>query len=917
MKKFLSFLSFLIGSYTIPIQAQENAPLFSIQFNQTDLKTALSGLEQKSMLPFYYADSWLDSTRITADFEHATLHEILTKVLASTRLYPIIYRDRVILSRDNPIVQKFAALESPNARSETANSRIFARENELNLNENIQKAPIEIGNKTLMIPGKSVTLAGYIREKKNGEPIVGALVYVENPFRAISTNSFGYYSLTLSAGLHVLKTQFAGMKPTQTGTLLYSDGKLDIELEEDVISLNEILVESDRDLNVSGVQMGLERIDVKTIKNIPKILGENDLIQVTLTLPGVQTIGEGASGFHVRGGNSDQNLVLLNEAPIFNTSHFLGFFSVFNADVIKKTELHKSSIPARYGSRLSSILDIQMKDGNVKKFSGQGGLGPVTGRLSLEIPLVKEKTSLILAGRTTYSDWVLNLVPDEALRNSRASFYDAVLRLSHQINENNSLYLSSYLSQDKFRLSSDSLFSYRNFNASFQWRHNFNNKFYGVLSTAYSQYDYTLDYQAIPVDAFELGFKIRETDLRLDLGYYQGNVHRFDFGLVNKFYVLEPGYIQSLGEESLVSRREIDQEQGLESALYFSDQIDLNERFSLNLGIRYSWFGAFGPAQVFDFQSDSPRELSNIVDSTDFQSAQIIKTYHGPEWRMAARYALNSETSLKLSYNRTRQYIHRLSNTISVAPTDTWKLSDTHIAPQIADQISLGIYKNFNGNNIETSLEIYYKKLNNLLDYKVGSDLILNENLATDVLQGRGKAYGVEVLLRKKSGKLNGWISYTFSRTFLKLDGDFQVERVNNGNFFPANYDKPHNISIISNYRLTQRYSFSANFTYSTGRPITFPIGNYQIAGGNVILFSQRNQFRIPDYYRLDLGINIEGNHKIKKLAHSFWSISVYNVLGRKNPYSVFFVIEEGRIQGRKLSVFGAPIPTITYNFSF
>ena len=912
MKNKLLIIYFILGLNTA-LFAQDNR-LFSFQFNQILLEDAIVQIEKKSQLKFYYAPVWLDSIDVDTSFTNQSLDNIIAGLLSKTRLYHIIFQKSVILSQDQPIVDDFAALKS----SENNNAfQVFSREKNLVNDDTQEEIPVEIGNKALMVPGKDVSLAGYVREQKNGEPIVGALVYIENPFRAVNTNAFGFYSLTLPSGLLEIKTQYAGMQSISQRILLYTDGKLDLDLEEDVISLKEVIVESDRDINVSGTQMGLERIDVKNMKNIPKILGENDLIQVTLTLPGVQSIGEGASGFNVRGGNSDQNLILLNDAPIFNTSHFLGFFSVFNADVIKKTELYKSSIPARYGSRLASTLEIQMKDGNQKEFSGSGGIGPVTGRLSLEMPIVKDQTSLILGGRTTYSDWVLNLIPDEELKNSQASFFDAVARVNHQLNENNSLSLTVYGSQDKFRLSSDSLFSYRNLTSSLQWRHTFNNKFFGILTGAYSQYDYEVDFQGVPVDAFELGFKIQELDTRLDFSFYQGKNQRYDFGIVSKYYRLEPGFINSLGNESLVNRKEIEREQGLETAIYFSDQIDIGSQFSLNLGLRYSWFGALGPGQGFRFQENSPREVSSILDTTNYSNNQLIQSYHGPEWRIAARYSFNAESSLKLSYNRTRQYIHQLSNTISVSPTDTWKLSDEHIQPQIADQVSMGFYKNFLGNTIETSLEVYYKRLDNLLDYKVGSDLILNDNLATDVLQGRGKAYGFEVLLRKKNGKFNGWLSYTFSRTLLKFDSPFTVERINQGSFFPANYDKPHSINLITNFRLTQRYSFSANFTYSTGRPITFPVGNFQLSGGNIILFSDRNQFRIPDYYRLDLGINIEGNHKIKKLAHSFWSISVYNVLGRKNPYSVFFIIEDGEVQGRQLSVFGAPIPTITYNFSF
>ncbi len=606
----------------------------------------------------------------------------------------------------------------------------------------------------------------------------------------------------------------------------------------------------------------------------------------------------------------------LNEATIYNPSHFLGFFSVFNADAIKTSEIYKSGIPAQYGGRLSSIFDMQLKDGNQNKFSGNGGIGPVSAKLTLEVPINKEKTSLIFGGRTTYSDWVLRQVPPSMLHDASAAFYDVVGRLTHKFNENNSIAVSYYYSRDKFSLGNDSLYSYANSLTSVQWRTSINRNLHSQLNLTHSSYNYNIDYQKIPQNAFDLGFNIKESNLKWDLNYYKG-MHKLDFGVQSKLYDLNPGFINPSGSLSLVKSQQVQLERGLENAVYVADNFEISPKLQLYAGLRFSSFTALGPRTIYSYAAGESKENASIIDSTMYKQNQPIVTYLGPEYRFSARYSLPAQSSIKVSYNRTRQYLHMLSNTVSVSPTTTWKLSDPNVLPQLADQISGGFYKNLANSSIEASVEVYYKWLYHVIDYKTGSELILNKHIEQDILQGSGKAYGIEFLLRKRNGKLNGWLSYTYSRTFLKMNGLTNAEKINNGNYYPANYDKPHDVSVVLNYKLTRRYSLSTNFIYNTGRPITYPVGQYEFGGGYKINYSDRNQFRIPDYIRLDIGVNIEGNHKVKTVVHGFWSISIYNVLGRANPYSIYFKSENGVIQGYKLSIFGAPIPTITYNFKF
>jgi hypothetical protein len=913
MKKVFCVLTFLVS---LSCHAQTGDSLFSFSFDKVSFEKFVTEVEAATDYKFFYIKSWVDTLVVSAEIKDGEIRDVLEQALKDTKVQFYITGNRIILTNNVPIIESNVSFE-PSARTSTLQEVNYSFTQEDLQQEEAEKLAdpiIQIGIKQAFYSNEKFTLSGYIKEEKSGEPVSGASVYVKGA-SGTTSNPAGFYMITLSQGSHDLFVQFTGMKTLKQRVIVYGEGKLNFNLKEEIIALQEVLVQSDADLNVNNVQMGSVTLDMKQLKNVPKVLGENDILKVALTTPGVKTIGEGSAGLNVRGGNADQNLILMNDAPVYNPSHFLGFFSIFNADVIKSSELYKSGIPVQYGGRLSSLFNIQTKDGNLKKFSGQGGIGPVASRLSLEVPLVKDKTSLMIGSRTTYSNWVLRLLDDSNLKNSNASFYDVVGRLTHHVNEKNSIHLSAYYSKDKFNLSTDSLFSYHNFLGSLQWRHT-GNRQQSTLTISRSNYQYNLRYLAVPQNAFNLGFDIGESNFKWDFSKYLGK-HTIDYGIQGKLYNVSPGKREKASAESIVESKNLLKETGVENAVYLADNFEISPKFSVYGGIRYSMFSALGPADVYQYRAGAARDESTVIDTLSYGNRQIVKTYSAPEWRASIRYTFTNSTSVKASYNRTQQYIHMLSNTISVTPTNTWKLSDPNIKPQQGDQFSLGFYKNIRNNSIETSVEVYYKNIKNILDYKIGSELLLNDNLETAVLQGKGKAYGAEFLLRKKTGKLNGWISYTYSRTFIQMNSPIESERVNNGAYFPANYDKPHDFNLVSNYRITRRYSMSFNFVYNTGRPITYPVGLYKLGNGYRVHYSDRNAYRIPDYVRFDLGFNIEGNHKVKKLAHGFWSISIYNLFGRRNPYSIFFVSKGEEIKAYKLSVFGAPIPTITYNFSF
>jgi len=774
----------------------------------------------------------------------------------------------------------------------------------------------EIGPKTNTIKKGNSTIAGYVRDTKTGEAITGAAVYIDNPPVGVVTDQFGYYSFNLPNGRHVIKITSVGMKETKRQIMLYSDGKLNIDLQEYVPSLKSVIVTAEKLSNIKGLQMGVDRLNIKTIKQIPVVFGEADVLRTVLTLPGVTSVGEASTGFNVRGGAADQNLVLFNNATVYNPSHLFGFFSAFNPDLVKDVDLYKSNIPEKYGGRLASVLDITSRDGNKKKFSGSGGISPLTTRLVLEGPLDNGKTSFLVGGRTTYSDWLLKLLPDE-YKNSSASFYDLNLNLTHEFNSKNTLYLMGYMSNDQFRLNSDTLYKYSNKNANITWKHIFDNKLYGTLTAGYDRYQYSISSTQNPVNGYIYSFNINQANLKTDFNYAMNSKHTIDFGLNSILYKLHPGSYLPDGSKSLVASDVLQSEQALESALYLGDKFTITPNLSVNGGIRYSIYNYLGAHDVYNYAPGLPLEVQNIVDTTSYGSGKVIKTYQGPEFRFSLRYALTDNASFKASYNTQRQYIHVISNTISISPTDIWKLSDPNIKPQTGDQYSLGFYHNFNNNIIETSVEVYYKHIQNYLDYKSGAQLTMNPHIETDVVTTKGKAYGAEFLIKKSTGRLNGWISYTYSRTLLQEDDPLAGQTINNGNYYPANFDRPNNVNFIGNYKFSHRFSISLDANYSTGRPITLPVAIYYLAGSERVFYSERNQYRIPDYFRTDFSMNIEGNHKIKKFKHSSWTIGVYNLTGRKNPYSIYFVQQNGVIQGYKLSIFGTAIPYITYNFKF
>jgi hypothetical protein len=927
MRLKISILFYFICIFSSFSLRAQNVPqaLISGDFQQSSMEEFAKKIESQSPFHFYFNASDVESISITLSFKNAHLNSVLDEVFKNSDLHYAIDRE------NNVFVTKGYALPTElgtgffNPGTERVEQKLedvakkpkeINEEKQLVQQISVDNKIYDIGIKVNEIPKGTANIAGYIRDSKTGEAISGALIYVEKPHIQVTSDQFGYYSISLAAGKHILNIIAPGKFDAKRQIVLYSDGKLNVDMNEKILQLKEVKIELGKERNVRSTIMGVNKLDIVSMKQIPTAFGEVDVLRAVLSLPGVKSVGEASTGLNVRGGATDQNLILFNGANIFNPSHLFGFFSAFDPDVIKDVTLYKSSIPANFGGRISSVLDINSLDGNDKKISGSAGIGPLTGKITLEGPIIKDRTTFVAGVRATYSDWLMKLLPDEYNRSS-ASFKDATLHISHKVNSKNNIYLNGYISGDKFNLNSDTTYKYENKNANIRWKHNFNNRFYGVLTAGVDHYMYEVGGNDNPVNAYKLSYSINQFKANADFSYFLNNKHKLAFGVSSLYYNIHSGSFNPSGKESLIIPDEIEAEQALESAVYLSDQYNITTNLSVEAGVRLSAFNYFGPKSIYQYAPGLPRQESNILDTQYFPAGKLIKTYATPEYRASVRYSLTDNSSVKASYNTLSQYIHMLSNTTAISPTDMWKLSDPNIKPQQGSQVSLGFYKNFKSNTIETSVEFYYKWFRNYLDYKSGAQLIMNHHIETDVFSTIGKSYGVELLVKKATGKLNGWIAYTYSRSLIRQNDPLAGEIINEGDYYPSNFDQPHNATLIGNYRITHRFSVSLNVTYSTGRPITLPVAVYDYAGSARLLYSNRNEYRIPDYFRTDFSVNIDGNHKVHQLTHNSWTVGVYNFTAQKNAYSVYFVSQNGTIKGYKLSIFGTAIPFITYNIRF
>lgn len=763
------------------------------------------------------------------------------------------------------------------------------------------------------------TISGYVKDSKNGEALIGVTVFKKNSQVGTVTNPYGFYSLTLPAGNDTLMFSFIGYKTIFKSIDLTANQTINIELSDEGTETAEVVITAEKeDANIKSMEMSVAKLDIKQIQKMPALLGEVDIIKSIQLLPGVTTVGEGASGFNVRGGNIDQNLVLMDEAPVYNSSHLFGFFSIFNPDAVKDVKLIKGGIPAQYGGRASSVLDIRMKEGNSKKMEVNGGIGTIFSRLSIEAPILKDKASFIIAGRRSYIDVLAKPIlakrqPD--LKDAKFYFYDLTAKFNWRVNDRNTVFASGYFGRDVF--GAGFKFNWGNSTATVRWNHIFNSKLFMNLSTFYSNYQYNLGFSdAGTGQAFDWTSNIINYSLKPDFTYYLNSKNTIKFGAQAILFTFKPGDASITATDGSKSKILLDNQYGTEYALYIDNEQKLAPRLTLQYGIRWSMFNYLGKGTKYNYRDTIPNESKPFESEEKFSNGKIIKSYNNPEPRLAVNYTINDKSSIKLGYNRMSQYLHIVSNTAASTPLDIYTPVTNNVKPLISDQVTLGYFRNFKDNMFETSAEVYYKDLQNQLDYVDNSDLLLNKYLEADLIQGKGRAYGFELYLKKAKGKLNGWVSYTLSKT------ERQVIGLSNNDWFLSKYDRTHNINTVLIYDLNKRLSFSGNFVFMTGTPATFPNVKVELQGYNIPYNTQgtRNNYRNTPYHRADIGIT----YNFKKNDHRRYKqtivLSVYNLYNRRNAFSIYFRqgINDPTInEAVRYSVVGSIIPAITYNFKF
>lgn len=773
------------------------------------------------------------------------------------------------------------------------------------------------------------TMSGYVRDASNGEELIGVNIVIPELQSGTTTNAYGYYSLSVPPGEYTVRFQYIGYQTHSEKVNLRENYHFNLEMNASSTQLEEVEITDEKiDQNVTSVEMSVSKLDAKEIQKVPQLLGETDVIRTLTLLPGITTVGEGANGFNVRGGAADQNLILLDEAPVYNSSHLFGFFSIFNADAVKDVKVYKGGIPAEYGGRLSSVVDVRQKEGDSKKFAFNGGLGLLSSRLLVESPIVKDKASFMVAGRRSYLDVFLGLSSDPDISQNTLYFYDLNTKVNWRLSDKDRLFLSGYFGRDVFGIRNLFGFDWGNATGTLRWNHVYSDKLFSNLTLIYSDYNYTIGTPEEDSTSFKLTSRIRDYHLKNSFNYYINSNNRIDFGIDIIGYQFNPGKI-----EASFNNIELQKEYAIEPNIYISHELKLNTRLTVQYGLRYSSFYQLGKLKSVNYQDPINPTEGNSIDTTFYESGELVRGFdglQGLEPRIGVNYLLNESSSIKASFNRTRQYIHLISNTTSPTPVDIYRSAGRYIEPATVFQYAAGYFQNFEDNKYEASVEVYYKDFLDLVDYRPGADLIFNEFIETELTTAIGRAYGAEFLLRKQTGRLTGWIGYTISRTERKVTSSDPLRQISNGEWYAANYDKLHDLSIVANYSINEKWDLGSVFAFQTGRPITPPSAKFEYEGITGPAYENRNSFRIPSYHRLDISATYTPTKSPDKRFFSTWNFGIYNLYGRRNAYSIFFRPESNNpdatgaaatnffsTEAVRLSIFGSPIPFVTWNFNF
>lgn len=917
MNKF--FFIVILGILPFIGHAQERvSKKLNCHFVNTPLIPFIENIQHEFQVRFYYKELWSKNTIVTVNGDSLDLFSILNQALKYTQLsYIFIEPNLIVLIEkahkigDIPFFSENdtqISINNPEQLMDDSNRFLRGRKTE-------EKKVIKVGKKEERAYGKRIKIVGKIYDKGSNEPLIGATLYLPELGIGAATKENGEIEMILTPGSYSAEFRCIGMQSEKCQIVAFNNGTFSLAMVKEVRSLDEITVNANQDYKIRGSQVGLDKIDIKAVRELPSLMGERDIVKISQLLPGVVSVSEGSGGINVRGGNADQNLLYVNQIPIYNSSHVFGFFTALNPTIITNFSMYKGYVPAQYGGRLSSIFLAETRKGNKQKFFAQGGISPISANAEVEGPLIKDKLSYVISGRSTYSDWIMKRLPNEDLRQSSVNFNDMAIGLDYDINQNNKLQVMAYSSYDFFNLNGKNEYSYNNLGTGFNYFHRFSEKLKAQVIGAYSKYGFTTQDRNFISEAYKHSYQLEHKEIK---AFFSSNVtekHVLDFGFNVINYKLNRGLINPLGEESERKISDLGKEQGLETALYFNETFQATKWFKIQAGLRYSFFMNLGPGTVNIYHPDGPLELNRIAETVSYQSGKIITSYHRPEIRVSGDFKTGTFSSVKMAYNEMSQYLFLLNSSFSINPTDQWKLVDTYIKPGFSKQLSLGYYQTLPSFGLTFSSEGYLKKSDNILEFNDGADFVNTKQVETMTLQGQQDAYGLEFMLAKEGGRLNGWISYTYSRSRMTVDGPNDWQKINNGITYSSNFDKPNVLNIVGNLRFNRRLVLSSTMVYSTGRPITLPTSVYFIEGNRYVDYSSRNEYRVPDYFRLDMSLTLEGNLKAKKPFHSYWMVNIYNLTGRKNPYSIYFQSEEGVIRGYQYSVIGVPVFTISWNF--
>jgi hypothetical protein len=916
LKSLIIIILFFQLGYSL--QAQGPEKVLRCNFENVPFAEFEENVLRQTGVTIFFRGEWVSKISVTLRSDSITVLSAVKKVLQGTGLEVSVWHNDLIILPGVSLLTElpaYAQVVKPEEGfgkkvqviTKSEERYIKSRKADVARTLTIGRAGTNASN------AKSIVL-GRVLDEETGEPLNFVPVYISETKTGVLTDLNGFFSIALSPGKYNVKIEYLGYAREKFLLDVFSGGSFTISLKKAAIQMQEVVVTGNLQTSIRTKHPGVDQIPVKTIKEMPTMMGERDVLRVSGTLPGIVSSGEGGTGLNVRGSSSDQNAFYINRIPVFNTSHLFGFFSAFNSDIIKDFSIYKGYIPAQYGGRLASVFNITTRQGNRKHFTAHGGISPITGNLVLEGPLKKDTSSFLLSLRSSYSDWMLSHLKDTSLRASSANFNDFSAGVNWDI-QKTQFSLFVYHSSDRFRLSDINEYSYSNNGASLILSHNYSNSLRGELAFIGSQYNFSTVDKLELSSAFQHSYEMGHYEIRSNFRQLVNDKNSLEYGGGLLLYKLDRGTVLPFGDKSLLTKVTLGNNKGLESSLFITDSYSFKPWISMDLGFRYTIFTPMGPSTTYTYSQGAPIDVRYINDTLFFKNNQPVRWYNEPDIRAALNMETDADGSVKLAFNQMHQNLFMLNTTTTIAPNTQWKLADYHLIPSKSNQVSLGLFRTIPKNSLEASVEVYYKRTYNYPEFKDGADFLKNPLVETSVLQGDQRAWGLEFFIKRSRRKLEGWLSYTYSRSVIKINGEHSWNRINNGEAFPANYDIPHSLNLVLNYSYTRRAIFSSIFTYQTGKPITYPESVYYINGTPYLDYSKRNSYHIPDYFRVDFSLTIEGNLNMNKLLHSSLVFNLYNAAGRKNPYSVYFKTENGQIKSFMYSVIGVPIFTVTWQF--